>query len=255
MSESPAESPGILWNITLYVFIAIVAVFATWLYFRTPVEYASQTHTGSAMETKYQVQVARFPSNAAGNADWHELTAAIQDRLDELEQTMSDTNQFDLTSADWFHELKLAIPELERDFSSIIRGLAVDSIAELLEKRGITDYFIEVGTLSRSKGKKGVERDQDWVVGIERPTQDYTGLYQTFALNDRSLAKSGTRELASVAVLAPNALQASAWMTAMLVLGEQEGLELANRHGIAVLFLRLDGDEVRTTYSEHWQQH
>ena len=155
--------------------------------------------------------------------------------------------------------LKKTMPDLTIDLSAIAKGFAVDSIAALLDGHRITDYFIEVGIVARGKGRRN--RERDWIVGIEKPSPDQLlGLHQTFPLKDQSLAKSGSHpiqisgvdELASVSVLAPTCTRADALTTAMLVLGEQKGLELANRHGIAVLFLLRYGGEIREIPSNYW---
>jgi len=173
--------------------------------------------------------------------------------------------------------LKKSIPELTIDLSAIAKGFAVDSIAELLDAHKITDYLIEVGGKVRGKGKKN--KDNDWTVGVEKPTVRYSGTQQTFPLKDQSLATSGSylqyREiegrrvshlidprtglpaqiegkLVSVAVLAPNCARADAMATAMFVLGEQKGIELATRHSIAVLLLLRTGDEIHEVSSNDW---
>ena len=58
----------------------------------------------------------------------------------------------------------------------------------------------------------------------------------------------------SVSVVASCCAQADAWAHTMLVLGEQKGQELANRHKIAVLFLLRTGDEIREVASDAWGQ-
>ena len=177
--------------------------------------------------------------------------------------------------------LKKAIPELTIDLSVIAKGFAADCIAELLDAHKITDYLIEVGNEVRGKGKKG--NDKDWIIGIEKPLSDqFSGIQQAFPLKDRSLATSRSdvqfqeiegrtishrinprsglpiqfensgNELASVVVLAPTCTQAAALTAAMFVFGAQKGLELANRHKIAVLFLLRNGNEIREVSSEHW---
>ena len=178
--------------------------------------------------------------------------------------------------------LKKSIPALTIDLSAIAKGFAVDSIAELLEAHKITNYLIEVGGEVRGKGRKS--KDKDWFVGIEKPTEQYSGNQQELPLKDQSLATSGSylqyrtiggqlvshlidprsglpaqignsvETLVSVAVLAPNCTQADAWATVMFVLGEQKGQELANRHKIAVLFLLQKGEEIREVTSESWKQ-
>jgi len=177
--------------------------------------------------------------------------------------------------------LKKTIPELTIDLSAIAKGFAADSIAELLDTYNITDYLIEVGGEVRGKGKRNPGKD--WIVGIEKPSpEQFAGIQQAFPLRDQSLATSGSyvqfrniegRQishlidprtglpapiegnvdvLVSTAVLAPNCSRADALATAMFVLGKQKGLELANRHKIAVLFLLRTGDDIREVASEHW---
>jgi len=184
--------------------------------------------------------------------------------------------------------LKKAIPELSIDLSAIAKGFAVDCIAELLEAKKMTDYLIEVGGEVRSKGKKGKDKngkEMEWVVGIENPLPDPPSpIQQKLVLGNKSLATSGSylqvlpidgqrishlidprtgmpaqigeggSELLSVAVIAPDCTRADAWATAMFVLGEQKGAELAPRHGIAVLFLLKSGNEIIEVPSKNWSQ-
>ncbi|MDR3199029.1 MAG: FAD:protein FMN transferase [Planctomycetaceae bacterium] len=117
---------------------------------------------------------------------------------------------------------------------------------------------------------------QDWIIGIEKPfivsSDGFSGLQRKLSLVDRALATSGDYQnyreindvryshfidprtgfpteyltagepkpierLASVSVLTERCVYADAWATALFVLGEHKGLELAEKHGIAVLFL------------------
>jgi len=176
--------------------------------------------------------------------------------------------------------LKKSIPELAIDLSAVGKGFAVDCIAELLDEQKISDYLIEVGGEVRGKGKKS--KDKNWIVGIEKPTVEFTGTQQALELKNQSLATSGSyrqlyqisgqrvshfidprsslpveikegiNELISTAVIAPNCTEADAWATAMFVLGEQQGWELANQRGIAVLFLLRTGNEIREISTKSW---
>ena len=51
-----------------------------------------------------------------------------------------------------------------------------------------------------------------------------------------------THNTASATVIAENAMMADAWSTAMLVLGRDRGLEVAEEHGLSVLFIQRDAD-------------
>ncbi|MDR2439932.1 MAG: FAD:protein FMN transferase [Planctomycetaceae bacterium] len=116
----------------------------------------------------------------------------------------------------------------------------------------------------------------DWIIGIEKPfivsSDGFSGLQRKLPMKDRALATSGdyqnyreidgvryshfidprtgfpteyftadepkpVEQLGSVSVLAELCVRADAWATALFVLGEHKGLELAEKHGIAVLFL------------------
>ncbi|MCL2745347.1 MAG: FAD:protein FMN transferase, partial [Planctomycetaceae bacterium] len=199
----------------------------------------------------YIVKVARFPELA----DWNAIAAAIQERLEGLEQTMSAEDQLAISNeiAPIVQESSVVI-----DSSDIAKGFAVDCIAELLENQKISDYFIEIGDKVRSKGKR--TKEKDWIVGIEKPaiesSNEFPGLQRTVPLKNQSFAtqRAGlSDELASVTVIAATCSSADAWSTALLALGAPQGTELARQHGIAVLFLLRSGNEIVEVPSKHWQ--
>ncbi|MFT4832746.1 MAG: thiamine biosynthesis lipoprotein [Psychroserpens sp.] len=57
------------------------------------------------------------------------------------------------------------------DFNAIAKGYAIDRLALMLEKHGITDYLVEVGGEIVAKGENKVKEKQ-WVVGIDNPEGD-----------------------------------------------------------------------------------
>ena len=176
--------------------------------------------------------------------------------------------------------LKKAIPELAIDPSALVQGFGMDCIAELLDEQKISDYFIEIGDAVRCKGKNGKKRD--WCIGIEKPTLEFSGIQQTLALKNQSLAREvsyrqtiriddqyvshlidprigfpsqigkGIDEMVSVSVIESNGTRASALATALFVLGKQKGTECADQHGIAVLFLLKTGNEIHEIPSKRW---
>lgn len=105
--------------------------------------------------------------------------------------------------------LKKAVPKLRIDLSGIAKGYAVDRVAAVLEKRGYTNYQIDIGGEIRVKGHKVVMQEKTgwfsmfasekanvpWEIGIERPiphaTFEQPIVVQKFQLNDRALATSG----------------------------------------------------------------
>ena len=63
--------------------------------------------------------------------------------------------------------LKKSHPMLYVDLSTIAKGFGVDEVAEILEKRGIENYLVEIGGEMRVKGERG--DGSEWLIAIEKP--------------------------------------------------------------------------------------
>ncbi|MGR8950114.1 MAG: FAD:protein FMN transferase [Gammaproteobacteria bacterium] len=146
------------------------------------------------------------------------------------------------------------------DLSAIAKGHAVDKVYEYLHKLGIENFLIEIGGEVRARGSKPDNRP--WIVGIEKPLSGSRQIGWKIALNNMAMASSGdyrnyfehagqryshlvdprdgrpiqSRDI-GVTVIAEEAAMADAWATTLAVLGVEEGLGLANRHGVAVQFV------------------
>ncbi len=157
------------------------------------------------------------------------------------------------------------------DFSSIAKGYAVDLVAGYLRSAGVHSHLVEIGGELRGHGVKA--DGQPWWVGLEQPPAPAGGgprLQSIVALHGLALATSGdyrrcfehegtryshtidprtgrpiAHALASVAVLHADCMTADAWATALMVLGDEEGLALAQEAGLAALFVRRDGADFR----------
>ncbi len=161
------------------------------------------------------------------------------------------------------------LPGLYVDLSSIAKGYGVDRVAALLEQQGATAYLVEIGGEVRARGKS--PRGDDWKIGIEKPQPGGRAVQMIVPLRDRAVATSGdyrnyfekdgiryshtidattgrpiTHRLVSVSVLAADAMTADAWATALDVLGEVEGVELAESKGLAAYFIYRQGEEFKT---------
>jgi thiamine biosynthesis lipoprotein len=149
------------------------------------------------------------------------------------------------------------------DLSAYVKGYAVDRIGVLLDKKGVANYLIEVGGELKARGvnKKG----KPWVVGVELPKPHISSTHLRVQLKNEAIATSGNYRLfrktpsgeirshlvdprnydssemvfRSVSVIHRNAMAADAWATALFVLGEKEGLQLAEKRGFRACFLRL----------------
>ncbi len=156
-------------------------------------------------------------------------------------------------------------PTLHCDLSGIAKGYAVDRAAEALAALGCRAYLVEVGGELRAAGANAAGRP--WRVGIERPDSAGRMVHRILRITDTAVATSGdyrnfqvingrryshildprtgqpaARGAASATVLHPSAMRADALATALLVLGEAEGLALAERADLAVLLLLRDSD-------------
>ena len=156
--------------------------------------------------------------------------------------------------------------EVRCDLSAIAKGYGADRVAAILDRRGITDYMVEIGGEVRARGCN-LEKKR-WRIAIERPVPDTCEIHRVVPVVDQAIATSGDyrifylrdgkrishtidprtgrpveHSLASVTVIADDCESADAWATALLVLGSEEGRALAERRGMAAMFLtrREDG--------------
>ena len=156
--------------------------------------------------------------------------------------------------------------DLYVDLSSIAKGYAVDLVAEALAAEGLGDVWVEVGGEVRAAGRNAEGRA--WRLGIERPRLEPGALQRILPLADAAVATSGDyrnyrerdgvrfshiidprsgwpirHRLASVSVVHERCTVADGLATALLVLGPDEGWEMALADDLAVLFLVRDGDD------------
>lgn len=167
--------------------------------------------------------------------------------------------------------------DIRVDLSGIAKGFGVDKVAEHLERIGVDYYLVEIGGELRGRGYNA--QGGVWRVGIERPAA--LGAPQRIVrLGGQGLATSGDYRifferdgaryshildarhgrpvdhgLASVTVIAPTAMRADALSTALMVLGPEEGLELARRERVAAFFIARRGDGFVETASPEFARY
>ena len=174
-------------------------------------------------------------------------------------------------------------PELYCDLSAVAKGYASDAIAELLEENAVFQYMVEIGGEVAARGRN--ERGKPWRLGIERPEEGAFGVLQEIVSmsGDRqrqTLATSGDyrnfymeegkrvshtidartgrpieHALASASVLHASCAWADAYATALMALGPEDGMALAEAQGLAVYFVLHDGDGFTTPESTAWTRH
>ena len=151
-------------------------------------------------------------------------------------------------------------PAIQIDLSAIAKGYAVDRIAEYLHSVEVSSYLVEIGGELRAKGEKA--EGVPWKVAVERPLAQGRSVLRTLSLHDSAMATSGdyrnffekdgqrfshtinprtgkpvTHDLASVTVVSASCMEADAWATGLMVLGPDDGYELAAREKLAALFV------------------
>lgn len=157
------------------------------------------------------------------------------------------------------------------DFSAIAKGYGVDLIAEVVHSHGIDHYMVEIGgeVATKGHGPTGAA----WRIGLEVPDPTAAGqVLKRLFLRDASLATSGNYrnffELegqrfshvldpvsgfpvahppVSVSVLAGSVAVADAWATALMVLSEEVGRQLAEENQLAVFWVYENEQGVRRT--------
>ncbi len=164
---------------------------------------------------------------------------------------------------------------LSIDLSAYAKGYAVDVLEAMLRARGTDNFLVEIGGELRAHGHNA--GGKSWGIAVERPEASGRAVQTVLRIvSPAAVATSGdyrnyfdhggtryshtidpetgwpvSHNAASVTVIADSAAQADALATALLVLGPDRGLALAEKEGIAAYFLLRDGDELRETHSSH----
>lgn len=163
-------------------------------------------------------------------------------------------------------------PGLRLDLASIAKGYGVDVLAQLLRDLGYRNFLVEVGGEVRAEG---VRKDgKNWRVGINRPRADaaFDDVYHAVALEGNALATSGdyrnffemsgrryshvidprtgypvANGVVSVSVIADTCTLADGLATAMMVMGADAAVALANRMPDVACLVVVQGDDGRLT--------
>lgn len=140
------------------------------------------------------------------------------------------------------------------DLGSIAKGFGVDAVARLIRENGFSNFLVEIGG---EVFAAGVRKDgKPWRIGINHPDKKAapSQVYRSLPLRNQALATSGdyrnffeidgvhyshildpatgypvANRVVSASVLADNCTIADGLATAMMVMGHEKGIELANR--------------------------
>jgi thiamine biosynthesis lipoprotein len=163
------------------------------------------------------------------------------------------------------------------DFSAIAKGYGVDMVAGLLQQKGLSNYFVEIGGEVVAKGKN-IYLDKPWQVGILDPGSNYEQQYfiAYATLEDKAIATSGNyfnfrevngvkyshtinphtgypirHEILSATVVAEDCMTADAWATAFMVMGHEKAIDVVKAHPeLGAFFVYSSSDKLGTFMSD-----
>lgn len=164
-------------------------------------------------------------------------------------------------------------PDLYVDLSSIAKGFGVDKVASLLAKYQPKGYLVEIGGEVSLYGTKA--DGSPWRIAIEQPDVDERQVQQVIAPGNMAMATSGdyrnyyeeegqrfthiidprtgypvNHRLASVTVLHKQCMIADGYATAMMVMGTEDSLALAQEHNLAIMLIEKQPDGFKVYYSD-----
>ncbi len=168
---------------------------------------------------------------------------------------------------------------IQLDFNAIAQGYGVDVIGDFLQENRIVNFMVEIGGEVLCRGKN--EQGNIWSIGIENPLYEESGGRRVQAivqLENQALVTSGNyrkfyvkdgkkyahtidpktgypvqHSLLSATVFAKDAITADAYATAMMVLGKEKAIELAQKQGLEIFLIYEENGKLQTYTSEKIQ--
>jgi len=164
--------------------------------------------------------------------------------------------------------------DLQIDLSASAKGEIIDQVCLMLDGRGFNNYLVEIGGEIRTHGdgKEG----KGWTVALEDGFQSKPNELSTVSLCNHAVATSGTyrqsktnpnssipashlldprtgrpveHNLVAVNVLAPTARVADALATALMVLGPEQGMAMAEEMDLSARFCVKEGNQTKILFS------
>ncbi len=158
--------------------------------------------------------------------------------------------------------------QMKLDLCGIAKGYGVDAMAKVLDDFGIESGLVGIDGDMRAVGAK--LDGTPWNVALEKPNYSMREAQGMVELQDAAIATSGDyrhwvrignqsfshtmdprcggplqNDVASVSVISDSCMTADAWATALMVMGADAGLHVAQAKGINALFLLREGNQIR----------
>ncbi len=184
-----------------------------------------------------------------------------------------------------YQKLKINDEWLERphgmyiDLSALAKGFGVDELIKFLDFKGYSQVLVEIGGEVRVRGLK--PDGKTWTVGIEGPSDKLgTKIAKVVKLDNMAMATSGsyrnylkygdnvfnhtidphtgrpvTHKTISVSVIHDYCADADAWATALMSMGVEKGLKVANRESLKVYFQVKENDSIKIITSDRFKDY
>lgn len=168
-------------------------------------------------------------------------------------------------------------PNAQLDFSAIAKGYAVDMVGQLLTDNSVSNYLVEIGGETVTKGTNA--QGNPWTIGIIEPTkksnpqQDHNALVQ---IGNKAMATSGDylnfyevngkryghtlnpktgysamSNILSASVVANSCMKADGFATGFMAMGVEKAFEIANSiPDLEAFFIYDDNGKTKVKYTE-----
>lgn len=177
------------------------------------------------------------------------------------------------------HYLNKLVPGIYLDLSAIAKGFGVDELVKYLEFQGYKNLLVEIGGEVRTRGKK--LDGSSWRVGIEGPGSALgASLSSVVILDNMSMATSGSyrnfikygdeifshtinpktgypveHKTVSVSVVHEYCADADAWATALMSLGGEKALKLANENDLMAYIQVKENEEIKILMTKSYKDY
>lgn len=185
----------------------------------------------------------------AGKLPANNYSKDLQTILHLCEQTTKETN-------DYFDIRK----DGKIDPSGLVKGWAINNAANILKRKGFTNYYVDAGGDIQVSGHN--EKGTSWTVGIRNPF-NIKEIVKVLSINNEGVATSGTYErgthiynpktrqkvtdITSLTVIGPDVYEADRFATAAFAMGKDGILFLERLNGFEGYMIDTKGTATFTT--------
>ena len=174
--------------------------------------------------------------------------------------------------------LKKLKPGITLDLAAIAKGYCVDAVSNWLDSQGVPAFMVEIGGEIRTKGTK--PGNAPWRIAVEKPVSMEYAVQTVITFTDKAMATSGdyrnyfevngkryshildptsgrpiTHTLVSVSVMNETCTRADALATGLLVLGPEQGVDVARKENLSAFFIVKTADGFVETSTGNFPQH